>query len=38
MKLMPKAQLAHERFVNALGAVDAKLAGQAKVENHYMPE
>jgi len=33
-KLMPKAQLAHERFVKALEAIDAKLAAQTKVENH----
>ncbi len=32
-KLMPQAQLAHERFIKALEAIDAKLAAQAKVEN-----
>jgi hypothetical protein len=37
-KLMPKAQLAHERFVKALEAIDAKLAVQVKVESDDTPE
>ncbi|MBO9726693.1 MAG: hypothetical protein J7530_20170 [Novosphingobium sp.] len=37
-ELMPKAQLAHERFVKALEAIDAKLAAQAKAEDDDTPE
>lgn len=37
-ELMPKAQLAHQRFIKALEAIDATLAAQAKVENDDTPE
>lgn len=37
-KLMPKAQLANERFIKALEAIDAKLAAQVKVEDDATPE